>query len=512
MRRPMNVYALVTFVCLCLPGVQMGLAQGYDTPLTMQSLNQTTAQSAASRGAGGIIIGMHNDVSLMFMNPAMLQTLDHIQISVGALRRNAYTKQDQLYGGLQTHSAITLLTEGVTDLISDPDTILSQPATCSDTVQRPFDKIGPNWNREKSKVVPIQAFVGVPFEIEGIKIVAGLGFVEYANMTRYYGNNNSFSPSVLSVLNGTIQTGTLNATPYLSQWFQYYQQRDGSIYGYGGALSVGVLNNLSLGVSGMILDGSTDDLEVRVGRGLMTFYQNYLRLSKNGMTSYTKTGTSKFKGTELTIASKYTGKHFEVGFAIKPPMTITRTYDGVWNMDSVTAVSMIPGTGHRVDSLHSTWATSVSGEDKMKLPWRGNIGISVKVGENLKVGIGYEMRTYSLAEYTGTDGVVSMPWASAQLWRVGAEYTAADWLTLRGGAYEDAEVYEPTANAIRGEAPKHTVYTLGFGLGLEGVRLNVAYEYGIMKYTDVWSNAASVNTEMRSSVVADISYDLPWGF
>jgi hypothetical protein len=511
MRRPMKVYALVAFVCLGILGVQLSLAQGYDTPLTMQSLNQTTAQSAASRGAGGIIIGMHNDVSLMFMNPAMLQTLDHLQVSVGAINRSAYTKQDQLYGGLQTHSMLALLTEGMTDQISNPDSIIGTP-TASDTVQRPFDQLGPNWNRTKSKMVPIQAFVGVPFEVEGVKIVAGLGFIEYANLTRYYQNNNSFSPTVLGVLNGTIGTGTLNTTPYITQWFQYYQQRDGSIYGYGGALSVGILDRLSLGASAVLLNGTTDDLEVRFGRGQMTFYNNYLRLSKNAMKSYSKTGTSKFKGMDITLGAKYTGKNFEVGFAVKPAMTITRTYTSVWNMDSVTAVSRIPGAGHRVDSLHATWSTSVAGEDKMKLPWRGNVGISMKVGENLRVGVGYEIRTYSLAEYTAANGTVDKPWASSQLWRVGAEYAAADWLTIRGGAYEDAEVYEPVANPVRGEAPKHTVYTLGLGCGYEGIRLNVAYEYGVMRYTDAWSNAASVNTEMRSNIVADISYDLPFGF
>jgi long-subunit fatty acid transport protein len=515
MRRPMNVYAFVAFVCLGIFGVQFSLAQGYDTPLTMQSLNQTTAQSAASRGAGGIIIGIHNDVSLMFMNPAMLQTLDRIQVSVGAINRHAYTKQDQLYGGSQSHSALLLLAEGVTGLISDPDSIPRAHTTtpiASDTVQRPFDDLGPNWNRTKAKMVPIQAFVGVPFEIEGMKIVAGLGFIEYANLTRYYQNNNCWSPTVLGVLNGTIGTGSLNTTPYLSQWFQYCQQRDGSIYGYGGALSVGVLDNLSFGASAVILSGTTDDFEKRFGRGLMTFYQTYLRLSKNGMTSYTKTGTSKFKGAELTIGTKYTGKHFEIGLAVKPPMTITRTYNSIWNVDSVTAVSRIPGTGHRVDSLHATWSTSVAGEDRMKMPWRGNIGISMKVGENLKVGLGYEIHMYDLAEYTASNGTVDKPWASAQLWRVGAEYTAADWLTLRGGAYEDAEAYEPTANALRGEAPKHTMYTLGVGIGCEGIHLNVAYEYGVMRYTDTWSNAASVNTEMRSNIVADISYELPFGF
>jgi hypothetical protein len=57
---------------------------------------------------------------------------------------------------------------------------------------------------------------------------------------------------------------------------------------------------------------------------------------------------------------------------------------------------------------------------------------------------------------------------------------------------------------------RYTVYTLGFGLKYAGAQLNVAYEYGDMKYIDTWSNAASINREFRSAVAADISYALPW--
>jgi hypothetical protein len=506
MRRPFDVYAIVAIILLSLFGVQTVPAQGYDTPLTMQSLNHTALHSAASRGAGGISVGLTNEVSLMFSNPAMLQTLQKIQVSIGAVSQYTYTKQDQLYGGLQTHSAFTLLTQGVTGGISDPDSIIGTP-TGSDTVQRPFDSIGPNWSRSKSKTVPLQAFIGVPFTVEGFKVVAGFGVVEYANLNRYYQNNNCFSPSVLSVLNGTIGTGTLNATPYLSQWFQYYQQRDGSIYGYGGAVSVGLFDRLSLGFSGMLLKGTVDDLESRVGRGLMTFYAAYLRLSKNGVTSYTKTGTSEFSGTEFTMSAKYTGRNFEIGVSVKPPTTITRKYASEMRTDSVTTLSRL---SHRVDSLHSVWTTSIAGEDNMKLPWRGNIGLSLKVGEKLTVGLGYEVRSYDLAVYTNSAGAGSNPWLSASLWQVGAEFKASDWLTLRAGAHEDNEVYEPLSNAVRGEAVKYAVYSVGFGVGYTNVRLNVAYEYADMKYVDTWSNAASVNREYRSNIVADVAYELPW--
>jgi opacity protein-like surface antigen len=507
MRQPFNVIALLALgflVLLTAPGAN---AQGYDTPLTIQGMNNATTHSVASRAAGGITFGVKNDVSIMFTNPALLQSLSSPQISFGYVQQSTYTKQDQLYGGLQTHSAFAPLVEGVTDWISDPDTILSPPPTASDTVQRPFDKIGPNWNRTKNKTLPLEAFVGVPFTLQDVRFVAGLGVVEYANLNRFYQNNNSFSPSVLSVLNGTIGTGALNTNPFITQWFQYTQERSGSIYGYGLALSAAPLEDLSLGVSSMYVKGSTNDLEARVGRGMMAFYNNYLRLSKKDVLSYTKTGTSDYSGTEFTIGASYHTKRFDVGFSLKPPMTITRSYTSQTAFDSVTTLSR---RSHRVDSLHATWSTSLSGEDKVKFPWRGTVGLAINVREDLTVGLEYEVRSYASALYTSAEGTESNPWLSASLWHFGVEYRPAEWLSLRGGVRENAEVYEPLSNPIRGEAVKYTVYTFGAGFSVANLRLGLAYEYADMKYVDTWSNAASINREFRQNVVASVSYSVPW--
>jgi opacity protein-like surface antigen len=509
MKKPKTISAYVAAVCLCVGAMQQTLAQGYDTPLTIQGLNQTTTHSAASRGAGGITLAVKNDVSIMFTNPALLTSLEGIQFSIGALQQQRYTAQNQRYGGLQTHSAFGPLVEGTTGSLSDPDTLHGYPVTMlnqSDSVQRPFDGIGPSWANYKRERLPLQAFVAVPFALRGVRFVAGAGVVQYANLRRFYQNNNCFSPSVLSVLNGTISTTPLNTNPYMTQWYQYSQERDGSITGYGAALSAALMEKVSVGVSGMLLNGSSDDKEVQVGRGRMAFYNNSLRLDKQGMTNYTKTGTSDYSGAEFTLSGKYSGRRFTFGFSAKPPATITRKYTSQTLGDSVAAVSRL---NHRVDSLHATWTESVSGEDKMALPWRGTVGISILVLDNLTVGLEYEMRPYASATYTSASGEESKPWLSASGWHVGAEYTASPWLTLRGGVHEEAEAYEPIANALRGEAVTYTVYALGFGLKFANLRFNVAYEYSDMKYVDTWSNAASINREFRQSVIADISYELP---
>jgi len=500
--------ALLCFMC-----VSQTFAQGFGDPLTFQGLSHTTTQSVASRALGGISFGFKNDVSLMFSNPASLTTLKGLQVSIGGLQQYTYMKQDQLYGGLQGHSAFSLLTEAATGEISDPDTNLTfngkkvTLTTQADSVQRPFDAIGPNWNRSKSNSLPVQVFVAAPFTISNIQMVGGLGAVQYANLDWYYQNNNCFSPSVLSVVDSTVSTSGLNANPYLTQWYQYYQQRNGQIYGYGGALSAALNERLSVGISFLLLKGSTDDEEVRVGRGQMQFFTNSLRLTKQGMSSFTKTGTSDYSGTEFSVSAEYRSQYFDCGFAVKLPTTITRKYSmNIWT-DSVAATEVYAG---RVDSVHVSTTSSVSGQDKIALPLQGRFGFGIRIKENFTIGIDYEIRSYASAEYTSSGGSVSNPWLSSSVLHLGGEYRVAPWLALRGGVYTFSEVFQPITEALRGDPVSYPVYSLGCGLKIVGGTLDVTYEYSDMKYVDTWSNAASINQGITNNVVASFSYTTPW--
>jgi hypothetical protein len=513
MKQSNNTFAYVMLLCLCLAYTQQASAQGYGDPLTFQGLGHTTTQSAVVRGAGGITFALKNDVSVMFLNPASLTSLQGIQFSLGGLQQSTYAKQDQRYGGLQTHSAFGPLVEATTGSISDPDTnayyngVKVSVRTQADSVQRPFDSILPNWNRTKSKGVPVQFLAAAPFSLGTIRMVGGIGAIEYANLNWYYQNNNCFSPSVLSVLNGTISTSGLDKNPYTTQWYQYYQERDGSIYGYGAALSAVLTEQLSIGVSGMVLKGSTDDKEVRVGRGRMLFFTSSLRLDRPGTTSYTRTGTSDYSGMELTLSGEYKSQYFDAGFSIKPPTTITRSFSSATSQDSVAVSKKYLS---KIDSIHVYSNATFSGEDKLALPWRGTVGVGLRISENVTFGISYEIRSYASTEYTDVSGTVTSPWLSCSVLHVGGEYRASSWLVLRAGVTNYAEVFQPLTAGIRGEPISYPVYALGATVTLAHAALNLAYEYADMKYVDTWSNAASINREIRNTIVANISYEIPW--
>ena len=492
MKQQFSVFSCIWLLACYLLLAQRAVAQGYDDPLTIQGIDHTTLQSAASRAAGGTTIGLQNDVGLMFSNPASLQSLKEIQLSVGALQQNTNQKQVQQYSPLKYYSNFSLVMEGLTGYIPNPDTLLggSDPG---DTVQRPYDTIGPNWSRSKNKGSPIQAFLAVPFSIGGMNFAAGAGFVEYANLNHYYQNNNVLSPVIGSDRPVPVQLPPSDSTPVVTNWSSFFRSREGSIRGYCLALSGSLSEGISVGVSGMLLKGTTDDIEQRRARGRFVFYKQWFRLdSTYGRSS--ATGTSDFSGAEFTFSGICRGRYVSVGFSVKPPATIKRKY--------TTLMQVVDTTGSS--------ALTVSGEDNIRLPWRGTLGLSILATQNLTLGLEYEIRSYASAVYKNAAGLGSNPWLSSSVIHVGAEYRASPWLALRGGIRGNAEVFEQTGNPIPGEPVSYSIYSTGAGFLFSGIRLNITYEYALMKYQDTWQTNVNLNSETHHGFVADVSYEIPW--
>lgn len=403
MKQKYIILSLMLQVIICLLLSQKIFAQGYDDPLNIQGLDRRTLQSAASRAAGGTTIGVQNDVGLMFSNPASLQSLTGIQVSIGGLRQWTKASQVQQYTPLKYYSNFSLLMEGLTGYISNP----GSGSNPGDTVQRPFDNIGPNWSRSKNKGVPMQALLAVPFTLWENNFAIGVGAVEYANLNHYYQNNNVLIPSIGSQRPIPIPLPPNNPdSTFKTEWSQFSRKREGSIGGYGAALSASISEKISLGISGMILKGSSDDFEQRNGRGRLVFYQNYFRLdSVNLDKKITQTGTSDFSGHEITFSGIYRGRNVSFGFSVKPPMTITRKY----------------ATEIKIDTTGSSTTSLVSGQDEIKLPWRGTVGLSIGLLSNLTLGLEYELRPYKSTVYKKADGTETKPWLSASVFHVGAD-------------------------------------------------------------------------------------------
>ncbi len=470
-------------------------AQGLEIPLTIQGIDNKTLPSVASRSMGGLLFNQTNDVSLMFGNPASISTLKGLQVSVAGLQQFTDASQTQEWYPQKYYPGLSLLMEGLTDLISNPDP--SKPGVvfrnAGDTVQRPFDRIGPDWSQSKNKFLPVQAQIGMPFSVGDMQLAASVGMVQYANLTSHYQNNNILTPDVGSQRPMPILLPPATDSVH-AYWYQYIQSRDGSINGYGAALSGSLMPGLSVGLSGMLLNGSSDDNESEVGRGTMFFVytpQNYFAVDSI-YSHISRTGTSDYSGTEFTLSAEYRGKYIILGAALTPPTVITRKFNTRIVTDSM--------------GVHSD--QSISGQDEMTLPWRGTVGFSVAIRENLTVGFNYEFRPLASAEYKSAGGVKSNPWLSASLMHVGAEFGAAPWLALRAGAREQATVFQEEGAPIADQPIKYTVYSAGVGIVFAGLRLDLAYEYSDLKYQDLSATNVNLNEQATNNFVAGLSYTI----
>jgi len=176
---------------------------------------------------------------------------------------------------------------------------------------------------------------------------------------------------------------------------------------------------------------------------------------------------------------------------VKPPTTIWRKYTTDLAVDTT-------GT-----PVHSTSYA----EEKTQLPWRGTLGLAVLPVEKLLLALEYEIRPYESATRMSSDGTESHPWLSSSVFHVGLQYTATPWLALRLGARGQVEAFEPEGVPIENDAAGSTVYSAGAGISYEGLRLNFAYEYSLLKYQDAWGAALSLNEIATTNFVADISYE-----
>lgn len=467
-------------------------AQGYGGSLTFQGIDHFTLHSASTRAMGGVLIGAKKDIGSMFQNPASLQSVQKIQVSLGGASMSQKLKQEQQYAPVRYYPNLSLLLEGLTAKIPDPDTTLFG-FTAQDTVQRPFDDIGPNWSHSDQRTIPMQAMLAVPISLGNIKLVAGVGSVEYADLNHYYQNNNVLSPSILSQRPLPTMRPT-DDNPLEVNWLQALRSREGSIQGYGLALASSLEKyHLAFGLSGMVIAGKTDDYERQVGRGRLTFFSNAFRVD-SVYSRITKQGTSDFSGREFTFSSALTSRYVSLGFSIKSPTTITRKY--VMQVET--------------DTVGMPALSAIKGQDKLKLPWRGTIGLALAPRENLTLGLEYEFHPYESVRYIDTDGNETSPWLSASLFKIGAEYRAAPWLALRGGMRGQAEVFEPEGNHIAGDPLTYTVYSAGLGIYYSNVRLELTYESASIKYQDIWSSAISKNSNYHQTIVAQLSYELAW--
>ncbi|MDP3682593.1 MAG: hypothetical protein Q8S01_01555, partial [Ignavibacteria bacterium] len=335
-------------------------------------------------------------------------------------------------------------------------------------------------------------FAALPFDISGMKFAAGVGFVEYANADYYYENRTAFSRDLDYI---TLPIAARPHDSVAADWRRDVRERDGSIYGYGGALSATIAENFSVGISGIYFSGTMKDMQTSERYGqLQIFYKDFRYVAKDSLSIVVANGTSDVHGLELTFSAVYRTKNLLFGASFKLPTKINRDF-------TVTS-----------DSTYGAMTVALpedKGSDNITLPWCGSVGIGINLRTNVFLSCEYEYKPYRLAEYTDKDGIVTKPWLDCSNFHFGMEYLPVDIVAVRFGFQTKSEVFEQQANAFRGDPVSYTVYSAGVGVRvLPNIQINLGYEYFNMHYEDNWFLNTNVNKDIRSTLFGSISYTL----
>jgi opacity protein-like surface antigen len=279
------------------------------------------------------------------------------------------------------------------------------------------------------------------------------------------------------------------------------------VYGITPGISITLLPGLRIGGSATFLTGSSDDNEHRVERGHINIAigdgkpQNFMVDTVYYVQS--KVGTSTYTGSIFTLGLHFEQEHYSIGVTVKPPMALTRTWDGdVTNIDTTKKPFPV-----RIDSLTAR-RYHESGKDDLNFPLSYSLGIVLRPTDKWTIAFGYELRHLADVELTSSsNSTVSKPWVNNRgAMRLGAEYLASDLLALRGGYREDIQAFSPDGSAIIDEPARGGVYSIGAGIGVGHILIDLTYEYSLLKYQDIYQSNVNYNTRQQHQFMMEIAY------
>ncbi len=481
---------------LALLAVPMLLsAQGAGDPLTLQGLHQSTLSDVRGRGMGGAIIASTRSANAIFTNPALLTRLDALEIRVAGSGVSMTQRQSQEWVPNRLYAGFSLLMEDKWDGIKDPlvfstvDSMWHPPTSPYERLQKPYDDLGSNWKRTSTKGIPLSIAAAMPFQFMDVTFVAGIGGAEAYDLTHYFQNNNVLSPMIGSFRPSPIPMVQTGDTA-LVRWYQHTRKRFGSVSTVAPSLAV-KFGSLSVGVTGNILFGSSDDYEFRTDRGVLNFINNSFKVDSIRYAE-SRVGTSTYSGGSATLGLLWEKERFALGLTAALPMTITRSFDRTFTRDTASSIT----------------TAAEKGDESLKLPLRASVGLILTPTSRWTVSFDYAMTGFATSEQTMADGTTSSSWVGSETYRLGAEFLPWSWLAVRAGYRQDTQPFAVVGSAIVGEPVRSSVMTVGVGTEYLGVLIDAAYEYTALKYEDMWQSNVNYNLTEQHRFMVEFGYRL----
>jgi hypothetical protein len=450
-------------------------AQGTGRTLTIEGLDQPLLRSARSTAMGGTAAATGGDLTALFTNPAVLSFITVPEVRIGGSLTITSMDQAQDWIPNRFYPNLSLLMEDMLGGIKEPDATDAQ-----DKLQKPFDDLKPDWDRKKTTARPSLIAGALPVEIDGTKLVLGLGYNQAVDLDNFYQNTTILEPN-LGLYRPSPLPVVTGQDSMLVKWYGYQRERLGSISGFTASASWSPIENLSVGLSATYYRGSSDDMELTTARGNMTFFYDSFRLDQAG-TVTAATGTSTWSGMTGTLGLHYRERYFSVGGTIRLPLTITREWE-------------------QTVSVSGGGSTAASGSDKVKYPVSMTVGFTLTPTEAVSVAADMSIRGTKDVEYAAGSAAATSPWLQSNLVHLGVEYHAMPWLYVRGGYRTAVQVFAPAGAGLIQEPARGSAYSAGIGLTFGMIGCDLGYELLDVQYSDKWETNVNTNTLARHLIL-----------
>lgn len=189
MRTTLSLPLVLLLSLLLLPLSAVG--QGTGRTLTIEGLDQPLLRSARSTAMGGTAAATGGDLTALFMNPAALSFITAPEVRIGGSLTITSVDQAQDWIPNRFYPNLSLLMEDMLGGIKDPDATDAQ-----DRLQKPFDDLKPDWDRKKTSARPSLIAAALPVDLDGTKLVLGLGYNQAIDLDHFYQNTTILEPKI----------------------------------------------------------------------------------------------------------------------------------------------------------------------------------------------------------------------------------------------------------------------------------------------------------------------------
>jgi len=478
------------------------MAQHRGDNLSFQGIMAETGNGVKSQAMGGAFSSVTGDLEALFWNPAGLMGIGNFQFSVSGNTYNQLWRENQEYRPNRQFVTLPFYLDGLYtpdpanngkldyEVFQNDSNYYILPPTQG---QDKYSESAADWQVEKNGFVFNNLSAAIPVNIADQRFVIGAAYAYKSHLLDYDRNQTYLDPHPgTDEYGGHILRITSPGDSVRMYWSDYERKREGNLQTIHFALSYELTQNLALGLGLNLMSGRTDDFQrlSRIGYFDLVNEANSFRFSYDTLEVSTN-GTSDFNGTSFNLGAVLEFEHFNFGFNLTGPYTITRKFDYA----TTTA------------DLNGSETGAVNGEDRMKVPLSYAFGLSLKPVESFRFSIDFNQNNYGDAEFSyAVPDSFRHGWVDQTALGFGFAYTPFNFLTVLGGYRHMTEVFAPDGAATRDEGPARDSFSLGLSINTNFGIIDLAYVMSSMKYYDAYYSNSNYVTESLSRLLVGYTF------